>query len=425
MTHRILAKDISVSNDTRATGNNNNDLIIGPSSAGKTRGYVIPNLLQSNESMIVADTKGNLCRQFKPYLESKGFQVVELNFADMGQNAWGYNPLTLIRRNRDGTSYNQQDILAVSTLIVPVKTHRDPYWEQSAQVYLQALIGYTLSCLPETEQDLVTVSQLSQLIGSPVLDQLFRELCELDPDNFAVARYRTIKNTMAADRTDACIRSFLDNAILSLTYSEARTFFHAQHQLCFDDIGNRKTAVFLTISDTDRSNDRLVNLFYAQALQYLVDLADHSPGCRLPVPVRFILDDFATNTLIPDFDNIISVIRSREISVSLVIQSLSQLEGLYGRAKSQTIMNNCDNWLYLGGLDLQTAQEISIRLNRTVQTVLNMPHSEVLVLTRGQAPRRCQKCLPEEHPYYQAALQSREATEKQHRERSTVYETAV
>lgn len=404
MTWRILAKDVQVSNETRTTGNNNNDLIIGPSGAGKTRGYVIPNILQANESLVVTDTKGNLCRQFRPYLEKKGYQVMELNFANLEQNTWGYNPLAWIRRGSGGEMYCEQDIRSISALIVPVQTHRDPYWEQSAQVYIQALIGYVLRCLPENEQDLLSVSRLSGLIGSSVLDQLFRELSLLRPDDFAVARYRSIKSTLVSEKTDASIRSFLDNALLSLTYSETRRLFQSKHQVSFDEIGTRKTALFLTVSDTDRSNDRLVNLFYTQALQNLVALADCSPDSRLPVPVRFILDDFATNTVIPDFDKIISVIRSRDISVSLVIQSLSQLEGLYDHARSRTIINNCDNWLYLGGLDLQTAQEISIRLNRTVQTVLNLPHQEAVLLTRGQAPRRCEKYQPEKHPGYFAAL---------------------
>ena len=153
-------------------------------------------------------------------------------------------------------------------------------------------------------------------------------------------------------------------------------------------------------------------------------MADRCPGSRLPVPVRFILDDFATNTVIPDFDNLISVIRSRELSVSLIIQSLSQLESLYGRTKSQTIVNNCDNWLYLGGLDLQTAQEMSTRLNRTVQSVLNMSHDDAVVITRGQAPRKCGKFIPEDHPFWKVA-QARLAVAGKTEERSIPYEKAV
>ena len=421
---RILARDIYIDNDTRATGNNNNDLIIGPSGAGKTRGYVIPNILQAEGSLVVTDTKGNLCRQFRPYLESRGYQVIELNFARVDGNTWGYNPLSSIRYDQERGEYSQQDIIALSAIIAPVLTRDDPFWDQSAQIYLQALVGYVLECLPEEERSLNSVCRLSGLIGSITLDQMFRELGELKPDCFAVSRYRSMLTTRSASRTDACIRAFLDRHLLPLSYSGVSRMFSNRQQVSFEGIGTRKTAVFLTVSDTDRSNDQLVNLFYAQAFQRLVALADRCPDARLPVPVRFILDDFATNTVIPDFDNLISVIRSREISVSLVIQSLSQLESIYGRTKSQTIVNNCDNWLYLGGLDLQTAQEMSTRLNRTIQSVLNMSHDDAVVLTRGQAPRRCGKFVPEDHPFWKAAM-ARLAAAGKTGERSLPYERAV
>lgn len=421
---RILAKDVYIDNDTRATGNNNNDLIIGPSGAGKTRGYVIPNILQAEGSLVVTDTKGNLCQQFQPYLESRGYQVMELNFARMDRNTWGYNPLAAIRYDRRRGQYNEQDIISLSAVIAPVLTRDDPFWDQSAQIYLQALVGYVLECLPVQERNLSSVCRLSGLIGSITLDQLFRELSELKPDCFAVSRYRSMLTTRSANRTDACIRAFLDRHLLPLSYDAMSRMFGNQRQISLEGIGMRKTAVFLTVSDTDRSSDPLVNLFYAQAFQKLVALADRSSGSRLPVPVRFILDDFATNTIIPNFDSLISVIRSRELSVSLVIQSLSQLESLYGRAKSQTIINNCDNWLYLGGLDLQTAQEMSIRMNRTVQSVLNMSHEDVVVLTRGRPPRWCDKFLPEDHPLWRAAQSRRKAAE-QADERSVPYEQAV
>ena len=136
-------------------------------------------------------------------------------------------------------------------------------------------------------------------------------------------------------------------------------------------------------------------LFRSQALQGLCRSADRDyPDHRLPVSVRFILDDFATNTVIPDFDSIISVIRSREIYVSIIIQSLSQLEGLYGHAKAMTIINNCDNCLYLGGQDVETASYFSLKMNRTVDTILNLPLDAAILFTRGQRPRRVEKLGP-------------------------------
>lgn len=182
------------------------------------------------------------------------------------------------------------------------------------------------------------------------------------------------------------------------------------------DLAQEKTAVFLTVSDTDRSADRLVNLFYTQALQTLCRSADRDyPDHRLAVPVRFILDDFATNTCIPDFDNITSVIRSREIYVS-IIQSLSRLNALYGPEKAKTIINNCDNCLYLGGQDVETARYISVKANRTADSILNMPLGEAYLFTRGRAPQRVRKYDLRRHERYgelpEAAARPRSARER-------------
>lgn len=152
-----------------------------------------------------------------------------------------------------------------------------------------------------------------------------------------------------------------------------------------------KTALFLSVSDSDRSQDALINLFYTQALQYLMAAADRQPDSRLPIPVRFILDDFSTNTVIPDFDKIISVIRSREIYVSVIIQSLSQLEGLYGHARAQTIINGCDHCLYLGGTDTQTAEYFSRKFNCQISTVLNLPLDGLFIFERGREPGKARK----------------------------------
>jgi len=152
--------------------------------------------------------------------------------------------------------------------------------------------------------------------------------------------------------------------------------------------------VFLNTSDTDRSSDKLVSLFFTQALHALCNHADNSPGNRLKIPVRFMLDDFASGTHIPDFDKIVSVIRSREISTSIILQSISQLEALYGHAKAKTILNNCDNLLYLGGQDVETAHYIGMKANKSATSILTMPLDDAWLFSRGQEPRQVQKFVP-------------------------------
>ena len=222
---RVIARNVLMNNDTRATGINNNDLIIGPSGAGKTRGYVIPNILQANESLIVADTKGNLCRMLGPYLRKRGYQVIDLDLTDVGGSDWGYNPLDFIHYDRRSRTYNEQDIMTISNLLSPVRSTRDPFWEQSAQMYLQALIAYVMECLPKGERNLTSVVQLSDLIGTAELDNLFRELSEITPNSFAVTRYRCMVRNRAAATTESCIRGTLATTLMPLSFHGIQQLF--------------------------------------------------------------------------------------------------------------------------------------------------------------------------------------------------------
>lgn len=153
--YRILADGVTASNDTWATGLANHDLIIGPTGGGKTRGYVLPNLLSSEESFIVTDTKGTLRRQVGGILERRGFRVIGLDFTDLLHSPWGYNPLRFIRYDEQRGCWNEQDIITVSTALVPVEDKTQPFWEFAARNLLEALISYTLECLPGCVQNSV------------------------------------------------------------------------------------------------------------------------------------------------------------------------------------------------------------------------------------------------------------------------------
>ena len=152
--------------------------------------------------------------------------------------------------------------------------------------------------------------------------------------------------------------------------------------------------MFLNVSDTDRTFDRLVTIFHTQALQILCSEADANTDGRLKVPVRLIMDDFAASARIPDFDKVISVIRSRDISVSLILQSLTQLETMYSHAEAATIINNCDHLLYLGSQEPETAQFIGYRISKTPSTVLNMPRDSVILITNGEPAQMVKKIIP-------------------------------
>lgn len=400
--YRILADGHSISNDTWQTGLNNNDLIIGPSGSGKTRGYVIPNILQCTESMVVTDTKGAICQDVWTVLENAGYQVMEINLADCAASPYGYNPLAYIRRDKDG-HYSEKDILSLAACMIPVETAHDPYWELTARLYLESAISYVLEALPEGECHMGSVVRLTAEMGrNGKYKKLMNEMEAVDPDSFALSRYRMSQSAVEnAERTAACVFSFLASKLAPFSFDGAEKLFTHPRKINIKQLGRKKTAVFLTISDTDSSLYRLASLFYAQAVHTLCTLADKSAGHRLRVPVRFYLDDFASNVVIPDFDRIISVIRSRGISVSVIIQSLSQLESLYGGPKAATIINNCDNMLCLGaGRDISTAKYISCQADKPVSAILNTPPDSAWLLTRGGAARKVTKYDLKQHSLY-------------------------
>lgn len=397
---RILARDQCISNDTWETGLNNNDLIIGPSGAGKTRGYVLPNILQANESMIVTDTKGDLCQRTRAVLEKRGYEVQEINLTDCIASPWGYNPLDYIRMERGRC--HEQDVMTVAAALVPLGNLHDPYWELAARSMLACMIAYVMECLPEREHTMDSVTRLFREMGTGRFDALLQELVAIDPECLAAVQYQMFQMTQKSDRTYASIQGILAEKLSTLTFAGPSFLLDHPQKIHLPDIGKYKTAVFLHVSDTDRSMDRIAALLCTQALQVLCASADERQDRRLKVPVRFILDDFAAaaDSCIPDFDRITSVIRSREISVSVILQSLSQLEASYGHDRAMTVINNCDHLLYLGGQDVETARYIATKANKAITSILQMPLDSACLFERGTAPRQVQKYALETHPLY-------------------------
>ncbi|MDD5921557.1 MAG: type IV secretory system conjugative DNA transfer family protein, partial [Eubacteriales bacterium] len=291
-TRRILASGEMVSNNTWETGLNNNDLVIGSSGAGKTRNYVKPNLLQANESFIVTDTKGLLFWETAPALRKKGYRIIFMDFTEPALSC-GYNPLDYIRYDRRTGRYNEQDILKIAEALCPVEDDSEPFWDHAARMYIEAMIGYVLECLPEEEHTLEYVLKLLSGMNTYAKD-LFMEHAKECPDSFASRKYLSIRATKGAPKMHASILGILAEKLDPLTAEDVLRMYKKSCRIRFRDIAKRKTAVFLTVSDTDRSMDRLVSLFYAQALQELCNYADKEGiSGTLPVPIRLYLDDFA------------------------------------------------------------------------------------------------------------------------------------
>lgn len=382
----ILAQDQYYSMDTHETKVNNNVLVVGTSGAGKTRSIVIPNILQATGSYVVSDPKGNLYKKYKSYLEAQGYVVKKLDFTDPTHSAH-YNFFKYIK--------NTQDIVKVAHMFIYQRKsaggHLDPFWDEASQLLVQAVIAYLREQWGENEQNLHRLLQLINLCQvegeyegqKSTLDRLFLELAKKKPDCYAVSTYTKFR--VAASKT---LRSILIsvNARLGLYDTPEIADMTMTDDIDFSSIGIRKTAVFVVVSDTDRSMDGLVNLFFSQAMNELCWYADkHCVNNRLPVPVRFILDDFATNCKIDEFPRMIASIRSREISTMLMIQAESQLKEAYGN-DGQTIIGNCDTYIYLGGNDIDTAKAVAERCDAPVKKILNMPVETNWIFRRGQQP---------------------------------------
>lgn len=386
--NRILAKEVVVSNDTWRTRLNNNDLIIGASGSGKTSGYVIPNIKLCGESMVISDTKGLLYDKLHNELLASGYEVKLLDFVKMSKSSC-YNPLDYVRVDTETEKVCEQDVLSVAYSLLPTTRQDDPFWEETARMVLASLVAFVKEALPGAEQDMVSVTSLANMLytGSDA-ESLFNELERHKPDSFAVKKFKGYRDIMTSSKKSwACVLQFLNVALNTYDFADVRNMLRGENKIWVEDLGRKKVALFVNVSDTDHTYDNLINVFYTQAIQCLCREADNNPDGRLEVPVRIILDDYAGSAVIADFDKIISVIRSRNLSVSVVLQSISQLDSLYTPAQAMTILNGCDHMLYLGGQDVDTARHISVKANKPIREILNMSIDEAYLFERGSKPR--------------------------------------
>lgn len=414
---RILAQGVCVSNDTFKTGHNNNDLIIGPTGSGKTRYYVKPNLLNASESLVVTDTKGSLYKEMGPALRKAGYKVLLLDMTDPAHSI-GYEPLDYVRYDEERDEYNQEDISTLANNLYGVdQAIRDPYWDEAGKGLYRSLLSSVLEMTVKEDHNIRSVRKLFELVKAngkrgdkSEYMRLMERLKDRDPDSYAASQYMSVISE-SVETTSNCVRMMVGNKLAQLASREVEELLCRDERIDILKLAKEKTALFVTISDMDSSQDMLANLFYTQALQTLCHYADKE--CEdhcLPIPVRFILDDFATNARIPDFDKMISVIRSRGIAVSIILQSQTQLERMYGREAATTIVNGCDTLLYLGGQDLSTANYIGTRVNKPDFDVLTMPLDQAWLLQRGYKPRLVKRYDLTSHPRYHLLPEAKKTT---------------
>ena len=350
---------------------NKNVLVIGGSGSGKTRFYVKPNLMQMHSSYCVTDPKGTIVLECGKMLEDNGYEIKILNTINF-KKSMKYNPFAYLR--------SEKDILKlVQTIIANTKGEGEKsgedFWVKAEKLYYTALIGYIFYEAPREEKNFATL--LDMIDASEVreddetymnpIDRLFEALEKKEPTHFAVKQYKKYK--LAAGKTAKSILISCGARLAPFDIQELRDLMK-EDELELDTLGDRKTALFVIISDTDDTFNFVVSIMYSQLFNLLCDKADDEYGGRLPVHVRCLLDEFANIGLIPKFEKLIATIRSREISASIILQAQSQLKAIY-KDNADTIVGNCDSTLFLGGKEKTTLKELSETLGKETIDLYN------------------------------------------------------
>ena len=386
---KVFANNVLLSQTERLTMNgrppepkyarNKNVLVVGGSGSGKTRFFIKPNLLQMHSSYVVTDPKGTVVNEVGNALVKNGYVMKIFNTINF-KKSMHYNPFAYV--------HDEKDILKlVTTLIANTKGEGkggDEFWEKAEKLLYSALIGYIHYEAPEEEQNFSTLLEMinamevredDEEFKNPV-DLMFEELAEREPDHFAVRQYAKYK--LAAGKTAKSILVSCGARLAPFDIKELRDIT-AYDELELDTLGDKKTALFLIMSDTDATFNFLISMVYTQLFNLLCEKADDVYGGRLPVHVRCLIDEAANIGQIPNLEKLMATIRSREISAALVLQAKSQLKAIY-KDNADTIIGNCDSQIFLGGSEQTTLKDLNSTLGKETIDMYNTGE------TRGNSP---------------------------------------
>ena len=367
--NKLLTQNVAIGLDGRKHRRNLNVLVCGGSGAGKTRFYAKPNIMNANTSFVVLDPKGELLRDTGNLLKEKGYEVKVLDLIDM-EKSHCYNPFVYL--------HSDDDIQRLTTNLFKNTTPKgsqtqDPFWDQTAAMLLKALVCYLHYEAPPDEQNFPMVMEMIRAGDvkedneeyQSVLDELFERLEERNPEHIALKYYRAYHSGSA--KTLKSIQISLVSRLEKFNLDSLAGITQTD-EMELGNIGEKKTAVFAVIPDNDSSFNFIVGMLYTQLFQQLYYQADSIHGGRLPVHVHFVMDEFANVALPDEFDEKLSTMRSREISVSIIIQNLAQLKALFEK-QWESIVGNCDEFLYLGGNEQSTHEYVSKLLGKeTIDT---------------------------------------------------------
>ena len=362
--NKVFSQNVRMGLDGKKHRRNLNTVVIGGSGAGKTRFYAKPNIMQCNTSFVVLDPKGEIIRSVGHLLEENGYVIKVIDLIDMSKSL-GYNPFHYIQSDKD--------VLKLITNLIRNTTPKgsstnDPFWEKSETALLEALMLYLYHYAPEDEQNFTMVMEMlnyaevkedEEDYESP-LDELFKRLEMIDSNSLALKQYKIYKQ--AAGKTAKSILISVGVRLAAFNLEELASLTKYD-EMELEQIGERKTALFAIIPDNDSTFNFVVGMLYTQLFQMLYYQADYVHGGELPIPVHFLMDEFANVALPDEFDKLLSTMRSRQIFVSIILQNLAQIKALY-KDSWESILGNCDETYYLGGNEQSTHKYISELLGK-------------------------------------------------------------
>lgn len=410
----ILANNIVTTFDSEATGLNNNTIVLGTTGSGKSMSVTEPQIMHTfNNSLVVPLTKRKIADEYANLLRSRGYFVNILDFTSPHLSTAGFDPIEHIS--------DENDIVTIARQIVYTSKAssgtRDPYWDEAAISLVSAEIAalieswiyemekYGTADSPEpTLENLLELHRRLKFFESDrsgfttsTLDTLFERLERENPVSYAVQCWSTVKGL--ASKTVSCIHSTV-NVAYSQVFGPKIREVAAKRPFNVGELGERKSALFIITSPVEKSSKLFSNIIYSTLFKELFEKAEQNKTYRLDVPVHLICDDFACGSTIPDFAEYVSVIRSAGMSVTLLIQSETQLEQMYGVADAITIVNNCDRMVYMGGNDIGTCMGVAKRANVPFESILNMPLEKVYVFERGKGAVYASRYKTKEDPVW-------------------------
>lgn len=400
---RVFGVNCTVNVSTDDKHPNLNTICIAPSGAGKTGSMVIPSILANDgESMVISDCKRQLSKLLTPIMKAKGYEVKTVDFVEPKKGC-SYNPLAYIGFDYESGKHNQLDIMNLSEALT-VQLNRqesDPFWVSSARDLISCCIAYVLEFMEPSERSMLSVLDIyhticnesclyrkykdSDLCGHYV--DCFEDIAEKHPDSYAYQVYARLKGVFVSDKTWGCIQQFANVALRPFDCTESKQMFSGECSIDLTELAHKKSVIFLNMNCIDCCLEPLVSVLYTQMIHCLIHDADENEGC-LEIPVHFFLDDFASTVKIPKFEKLISMIRSYDMSVSMFLQSLAQLDDMYNTSQRNIILGNCQYQVFIGApSDMQTIEYLSQRTNKLNSTVMNLPADTVTVLERNKKPR--------------------------------------